>query len=46
MESSGGKLRHELLNRELFLSFPEARYVLDEWRREYDHRRPQPTAPK
>ena len=31
MESFNGKLRDELLNRELFLSGPEARYVLDEW---------------
>jgi len=34
------KLRDELLNRELFLSLAEARYALDEWRLEYDHRRP------
>ena len=27
-------------NRDLFLSLPEARYVLDEWRLEYNHRRP------
>ena len=40
MESFNGKLRDELLNRELFLSVPEARYVLDEWRAEYNHRRP------
>ena len=40
MESFNGKLRDELLNRELFLSLPEARYVLDEWRLEYNHRRP------
>ena len=30
VESFNGKLRDELLNRELFLSVPEARYVLDE----------------
>ena len=35
VESFNGKLRDELLNRELFLSLPEARYVLDEWREEY-----------
>ena len=29
-ESFNGKLRDELLNRELFLSLAEARYVLDE----------------
>jgi len=40
VESFNGKLRDELLNRELFLSLPEARYVLDEWRAEYNHRRP------
>ena len=40
VESFIGRLRDELLNRELFLSLPEARYVLDEWRKEYNHRRP------
>jgi transposase InsO family protein len=40
VESFNGKLRDELLNRELFLSVPEARYVLDEWRAEYNQRRP------
>ena len=40
VESFNGKLRDELLNRELFLSVPEARFVLDEWRQEYNHRRP------
>jgi transposase InsO family protein len=40
VESFNGKLRDELLNRELFLSVAEARYVLDEWRLEYNHRRP------
>ena len=40
MESFNGKLRDELLNRELFLSVTEARYVLDAWREEYNERRP------
>ncbi len=40
VESFNGKLRDELLNRELFLGLAEARYVLDEWRVEYNHRRP------
>ena len=40
VESFNGKLRDELLNRELFLSLAEARYVLDEWRLEYNNRRP------
>jgi len=39
-DSFNGKLRDELLNRELFLSLSEARYVLDEWREEYNERRP------
>ena len=39
VESFDGKLRDELLNREFFLSLPEARHVLDEWRLEYSHRR-------
>ena len=40
VESFNGKLRDELLNRELFIGLDEARYVLDEWRLEYNHRRP------
>jgi transposase InsO family protein len=40
VESVNGKLRNELLKRELFLSAPEARFVLDDWRLEYNHRRP------
>jgi len=40
VESFNGKLRDELGNRELFLSLPEARHVLDEWRVEYNYRRP------
>ena len=40
VESFNGRLQDELLNGELFLSLDEARYVLDEWRLEYNHRRP------
>jgi putative transposase len=40
VESFNGRLRDELLDRELFLSLPEARVVLDQWRMDYDHRRP------
>lgn len=40
VESFNGKLRDELLNRELFLGLDEAGYVLDEWRNDYNHRRP------
>ena len=39
MESFNGKLRDELLNYELFLSLAEARYVLDQCRLDYNHRR-------
>ena len=40
VESFNGTLRDELLNGELFLSVAEARYVLDEWRSDYNHHRP------
>lgn len=40
VESFNGKLRDELLNRELFLSRAEARYVVDRWRMDYNHHRP------
>ena len=40
VESFNGRLRDELLDRELFLSLPEARVVLDQWRTDYNHRRP------
>ena len=40
VESFNGRLRDELLNRELFLGLKEARYVLDEWRLDYNHHRP------
>ena len=40
VESFNGKLRDELLNGELLLSLAEARYVLDQWRLDYNHRRP------
>jgi transposase InsO family protein len=39
VESFNGKLRDELLNRELFLSLEEARWVIDRWRLDYNHRR-------
>jgi len=40
VESFISRLRDELLNRELFLSLPEARCVLDEWREHYNEVRP------
>ncbi len=39
VESFNGKLRDELLNRELFLSLAEARWVIDRWRMDYNHHR-------
>jgi putative transposase len=40
VQSFNGRLRDELLDRELLLSLPEARVVLDQWRVDYNHRRP------
>ena len=40
VESFNGRLRDELLNGELFLSLAEARWVIDRWRLDYNHRRP------
>ena len=40
VERFNGKLRDECLNGELFLSLAEARYALDAWRLDYNHRRP------
>ena len=34
------KLRDELLNGELFLSLADARYIIDKWHLDYNHRRP------
>ena len=40
IESFNGKLRDELLNRELFLHIDELRYVVDRWQMDYNHYRP------
>jgi putative transposase len=40
IESFNGRLRDELLNRELFLSINELKYVVDRWRMDYNHYRP------
>ena len=40
IESFNSRLRDELLNRELFLSISELRYVVDRWRMDYNHYRP------
>jgi transposase InsO family protein len=39
-ESFHSRLRDELLNAELFTSLAEARHLADQWRLEYNHRRP------
>jgi transposase InsO family protein len=39
-ESFNGRLRDELLNRELFPSLREAKLIVEEYRLEYNHRRP------
>ena len=38
--SVDASVRITLIDRELFLSLPEARVVLDQWRMDYNHRRP------
>ncbi len=40
IESFNGKLRDELLNREIFMTLLEARVLIEEWRREYNQVRP------
>lgn len=39
-ESFNGKLRDELLNREIFYTLEEARVLIENWRREYNIIRP------
>ncbi|MDA7893872.1 integrase core domain-containing protein, partial [bacterium] len=39
VESFNGTLRDELLNREIFLSFEKACWVIDRWRLNYNHHR-------
>ena len=39
VESFNGKFRDELLNGELFLGLEDARWVIDRWRLDYNHRR-------
>ena len=51
-ESFNGKLRDELLNREIFYSLQEAQVLIEQWRRHYNTERPhsalgyQPPAPQ
>ena len=40
IESFHGRLRDELLNRELFYSVKEAKVLAENWRQEYNHHRP------
>jgi transposase InsO family protein len=52
IESFNGKLRDELLNREMFTPLKEAKVLIEQWRREYNQVRPhsalryQPPAPE
>lgn len=40
IESFNGKLRDEVLNREVFCSVKDAKLVVESWRLEYNHHRP------
>jgi putative transposase len=40
IESFNGKLRDELLNLEIFTTLEEAKVLIEQWRREYNHIRP------
>ena len=40
IESFNGKLRDELLNREIFNTLTEVKILIEEWRREYNQVRP------
>jgi len=40
VESFNGKLRDELLNREIFTTLMEAKVLIEQWRMEYNHIRP------
>ena len=40
VESFNGKLRDELLNREIFTTLTEAKVLIEQWRKEYNQVRP------
>jgi putative transposase len=40
VESFNGKMRDELLNREIFFTLEEAQILIERWREEYNHIRP------
>jgi len=42
-ESFNGKLRDELLNREIFYTLAEAKVLIGEWRKQYNTIRPHST---
>ena len=52
IESFNGKLRDELLNREIFTTLTEASILIEKWRKEYNQVRPpsslgyRPSAPE
>ena len=52
IESFNGKLRDELLDREIFTTLKEAKVLIEQWRKEYNQVRPhsalkyQPPAPE
>jgi len=51
-ENFNGKLHAELLNREIFYTFEEAKILIEDWRKQYDTIQPhsspgyRPPAPK
>ena len=40
IESFNGKLRDEILNREIFYSVKEAKFIVEDWRLDYNNHRP------
>jgi putative transposase len=40
IESFNGKMRDELLDREIFYTLKEAKVLIEDWRRHYNHKRP------
>jgi len=42
IEPFNGKLRDELLNREVFTTLAEARVLVEHWRREYEYNEVRP----
>ena len=45
VESFNGKLRDELLDREIFYTLTEAQILIERWRREYNTVRPHTATP-